>query len=130
MDINQLSQIDQYVEEERRKDRATIVQLHERVESLTRELDSRVRYNQSLESQVAELRLQIQKSMGWTTSVEQLRGEFSQVVERIEDQRSKNERESSRVRQIEIEALVRQLNELKKEVKPYSRYAEEIDLRR
>ncbi|HEY3377635.1 MAG TPA: hypothetical protein VGL77_09090, partial [Armatimonadota bacterium] len=78
----------------------------------------------------SELRLQLQKSMGWTTSVEQLRAEVTQVIERIEDQRSKAERESARVRQIEIEALVRQLNETKKEVKPYSRYAEDIEQRR
>ena len=130
MDINQLSQIVQYVDEERRKDRAMIVQLQERVEALTRELDSRARYNQSIESQISELRLQVQKSMGWTTSVEQVRGEITQVIERIEDQRSKAERESARVRQIEIEALVRQLNETKKEVKPYARYAEELDQRR
>jgi DNA repair exonuclease SbcCD ATPase subunit len=130
MDINQLTQLVQFVDEERRKDRAMIVQLQERVESLTRELDSRSRYNQSLETQIAELRLQVQKAMGWTNSVEQIRAEFGQVVERVEDQRTKAERESSRVRQIEIEALVRQLNELKKEVKPYSRHAEELDLRR
>ncbi len=130
MDINQLNQIVQYVDEERRKDRAMILQLQERVESLTREIESRTRYNQAIETQLAELRLQVQKSMGWTTSVEQMRAEFSLVIERVEDQRSKNERESSRVRQIEIEALVRQLNETKKEVKPYARYAEEIDQRR
>ena len=130
MDINQLSQIVNFVDEERRKDRAMIVQLQERVEGLTRELDSRARYNQALETQLSEMRLQVTKSMGWTSSIDQLRAEISQVIERIEDQRSKTERESSRVRQIEIEALVRQLNELKKEVKPYSRYAEDLELRR
>lgn len=130
MDINQLSQIVQYIDEERRKDRALIVQLSERVEVLTRELDVRSRYTQSLESSITELRLQVQKAMGWTSSVEQLRAEFSQVIERVEDQRGKTEREGSRVRQIEIEAMVRQLNEIKKEVKPYQRYAEEIEVRR
>ncbi len=130
MDINQLSQTLQYVDEERRKDRAMILQLQEKVDAVTRELDNRSRYSQSLESQITELRLQVQKAMGWTSSVEQLRAEFNQVVARIEDQRTKAERESARVRQIEIEALVRQLNEIKKEVKPYGRYAEEIELRR
>jgi chromosome segregation ATPase len=130
MDINQLSQTLQYVDEERRKDRAMILQLQEKVDALTRELDNRSRYNQSLETQLTELRLQVQKAMGWTSSVEQMRAEFNQVVSRVEDQRTKAEREAARVRQIEIEALVRQLNEIKKEVKPYGRYAEEIELRR
>ena len=34
-----------------------------------------------------------------------------------------------RTRQIEIESIVRQLNEIKKEVKPYSKYAEDIQAR-
>jgi chromosome segregation ATPase len=68
--------------------------------------------------------------MGWTTALEQARAEFNQVTERMEDQRTKSEREGLRVRQIEIEALVRQLNELKREVKPYSRYAEDLEARK
>ncbi|HEY3340585.1 MAG TPA: hypothetical protein VGK81_01150 [Anaerolineae bacterium] len=130
MDINQLSQTLQYVDEERRKDRAMILQLQEKVDAVTRELDNRSRYSQSLETQITELRLQVQKAMGWTNSVEQLRAEITQVIARVEDQRTKAERESARVRQIEIEALVRQLNDIKKEVKPYGRLAEEIELRR
>lgn len=127
MDINQLASFVQYLDEERRKDRLTIVQLQERVESLTREAELRTRYAQSFETQLNDLKQQLQKSMGWTFVVEQVRAEFSQIIERIEEQRSKSERESVRVRQIEIEALVRQLNEQKKEVKPYARYAEEIE---
>ena len=57
MDINQLNQIIQYVDEERRKDRAMILQLQERVEGLTREVESRSRYNQSVEASINELRL-------------------------------------------------------------------------
>ncbi|HEY3289845.1 MAG TPA: hypothetical protein VGK87_06935, partial [Anaerolineae bacterium] len=94
MDINQLSQIVNFIDEERRKDRTMIVQLQERVDALTRELESRSRYSQTFDTQISELRLQLQKSMGWTTSVEQLRAEVTQVIERIEDQRSKAERES------------------------------------
>ncbi len=127
MDINQLSTIVQYLDEERRKDRAMITQLQERVESHTRENELRARNAQGVDAQMSELKQQLQRSMGWTSVVEQVRAEFTQVIERIEDQRAKSERELARVRQIEIEALVRQLNETKKEVKPYARYSEEID---
>jgi chromosome segregation ATPase len=127
MDINQLTTIVQYLDEERRKDRAMITQLQERVETLTRENELRARNAQGVDAQISDLKQQLQRSMGWTSVVEQVRAEFTQVIERIEDQRAKSERELARVRQIEIEALVRQLNETKKEVKPYARYAEEID---
>ncbi len=127
MDINQLATLIQFVDEERRKDRAQIIQLQEKVDALTRENELRARYAQAVESQLNELKQTVQKAMGWTSVVEQVRLEFGQMIERIEDQRAKSERESARIRQIEIEALVRQLNEQKREIKPYARYADEFE---
>jgi chromosome segregation ATPase len=130
MDLTQLTKLVQYIDEERRKDRAVIAQLQERVDSLSRESEARARYAQSLETTLNELKIQITRAMGWTSATEQLRQEFGQLVERIEDQRAKAERELVRTRQIEIESIVRQLNELKKEVKPYAGYAEQIEARK
>lgn len=130
MDLTQLTKLVQYLDEERRKDRALVMQLQERVDSLSREVEARARYTASLESALNEIKMQLTRAMGWTTATEQLRNEFSQVIERIEDQRTKAERELVRTRQIEIESIVRQLNELKKEVKPYAGYAEQIEARK
>ena len=130
MDLTQLTKLVQYIDEERRKDRALIAQLQERVDGLSREAEARARYAQLLEATLNELKLQAMRAMGWTSATEQLRQEFSQLVERIEDQRAKAERELVRTRQIEIESIVRQLNELKKEVKPYAGYAEQIEARK
>ncbi len=130
MDQTQLTKLVQYIDEERRKDRALIVQLQERVDSLSREVEARSRYAQTLEVTLNELKVQITRAMGWTSATEQLRAEFNQLIERIEDQRTKAERELARTRQIEIESIVRQLNELKKEVKPYAAYAEQIEARK
>lgn len=130
MDLTQLTKLVQYLDEERRKDRALVMQLQERVDSLSREVEARARYTASLESALNEIKMQLTRAMGWTTATEQLRNEFSQVIERIEDQRTKAERELVRTRQIEIESIVRQLNELKKEVKPYASYAEQIEARK
>lgn len=117
-------------DEERRKDRTIIVQLQERVDSLSREVEARTRYAHSLETTINEVRVQLPKAMIWTTAVEQVRNEFNAIIERIEDQRVKTERESMRVRQVEIESLVRQINELKREVKPYGKYSEDIEARK
>lgn len=130
MDLTQLTKLVRYLDEERRKDRALMMQLQERVDSLSREVEARARYTASLESALNEIKMQLTRAMGWTTATEQLRNEFSQVIERIEDQRTKAERELVRTRQIEIESIVRQLNELKKEVKPYAGYAEQIEARK
>ncbi len=129
MDVNQLSQIVNYLDAERRKDKAQVVQLQERVDSLSREIESRSRYAQSLEATINEMKLQLTRASGWSTPIEQLRAELNMTIEREVDQRTKSERELVRTRQIEIETIIRQLNEIKKEVKPYGRYAEDIAAR-
>lgn len=130
MDLSQLTKLVQYIDEERRKDRALIIQLQERVDTLLREAEARTRYAQSLEATLNELKLQLTRAMGWTSATAQLREEFNQIIARIEDQRTKAERELTRTRQIEIESIVRQLNELKKESKTYAGYAEQIEARK
>ena len=77
MDINQISQIVSYLDAERRKDKAQLVQMAERVESLSREVEARTRYAQSLESGIGELKIQLARAMGWNTALDQLRTEFS-----------------------------------------------------
>jgi chromosome segregation ATPase len=130
MDINQISKLIQYYDEERRKDRAIVVHLQERVEALTRELDARSRYAVGLETSISELKGQLSRALGWGSAVEQLRAEFSLGINRVEEMRQKTERETQRIRQLESEAIMRQINELKKEVKPYGRYNEEIEARK
>jgi chromosome segregation ATPase len=130
MDLTQLTKLVQYLDEERRKDRAMVVQLQERVDSLSREVEARQRYAQTIESSLNEVKMQLSRATGWTSVTDQIRSEFSQVIERVEDQRTKAERELVRTRQIEIESIVRQLNELKKEIKPYPRLFDDIEARK
>jgi len=129
MDINQLSQLVTYLDAERRKDKVLLSQMQERVESMSREVEARTRYSQTLETTVAELKLQLGRAASWPGALEQLRAEFNQTIERDQEQRVKAERELLRTRQIEIESLVRQLNEIKKEIKPVGRFGEEIAAR-
>ena len=130
MDQAQLEKLVQYIDEERRKDRATIIQLQERVEGLSREVEARQRYSQAVETSLNELKIQVTRAASWPSATEQLRAEFNQLIERIEDQRTKAERELVRTRQIEIESIVRQLNELKREIKPYPRVFDDIEARK
>lgn len=130
MDLQQLEKLVQYLDEERRKDRALVVQMQERVDALSREVEARSRYASTFESSLNELKVQLTRASGWPSVTEQIRAEFNQVIERIEDQRTKAERELVRTRQIEIESIVRQLNETKREIKPYPRLFDEIEARK
>ncbi|MCS6774636.1 MAG: hypothetical protein NZ693_11065 [Thermoflexales bacterium] len=129
-ELTQLTKLVKYLDEERRKDRALIAQLQERVQALSQELEARSRQAQSYETALSEIRTQLIKALGWTSATEQLRNEFAQMIARIEEQRAKAEREALRNRQVEIETLTRQLGEIKRELKTYARYAEELESRR
>jgi len=130
MDLIQLTKLVQFIDEERRKDRALIAQLQEQVAGLMQEAEARTRYAQSLETVLNEMKLQVLRALGWTSATEQLRQEFAQVIERIEEQRAKAERELMRTRQIEVESLTRQLSELRKEAKLFAGYAEQLEARK
>ncbi len=130
MELDRLTGLVQYLDEERRKDRFLLAQLQERVDSLAREVEVRNRIIQSTETALNELRVQLTRAAGWTSAIEQLRTELLQVLERKEEQRAKSEGEMNRNRQIEFESLTRQIAELKREVKTYARYADELDARR
>jgi len=130
MDLAQLEKLVQYIDEERRRDRAALIQMQERIEGLSREVEARQRYAHTIETSLNELKIQLSRATGWTTVTEQLRAEFNLLIERIEDQRAKSERELVRTRQIEIESLVRQINELKREIKPYPRLFDDIEARK
>ena len=130
MDINQISNLVQYYDEERRKDRAVLLQLQERVESLLRENEARSRNTQALESSITELKSRLARAEGWQTAIETARAEFKQNVARAEEGFKRVDTDAQRVRQVELESVTRQIAELKREIKPYGRYADDFEGRR
>ncbi len=130
MDINQISNLVQYYDEERRKDRVLLVQMQERVESLLRENEARSRYAQGLETSITELKSRVARAEGWQTAIETARAEFKQNVARAEESFKRVDTDAQRVRQVELESVTRQIAELKREIKPYARYADDFEGRK
>lgn len=130
MDINQISNLVQYYDEERRKDRVLLVQMQERVESLLRENEARSRYAQGLETSITELKSRVARADGWQTAIETARAEFKQNVARAEESFKRVDTDAQRVRQVELESVTRQIAELKREIKPYARYADDFEGRK
>jgi DNA repair exonuclease SbcCD ATPase subunit len=126
MELAEISQRLSFLDAERRKDKELIATLLERLETQTNKLEVQSRQIQELERLLASTRAELAKFAQIERSMEQLRQELALLIEANEEKRDKAYRELSRLRQVEQEALTRQIAELRQELKPIPRYDEEI----
>ncbi len=126
MDITQLTQLVRWLEAERRKDRAIIQALQEKVESQANELTLQARRINELEGRLAQTRAELTRFKQIEQAIEQLREELTQLVERNEVKRLKAEQEMKRLREVEREDIARQLGELRKMIRPLLRLPEDL----
>lgn len=126
MELAEFGQRLSFLDEERRKDRELISTLLERVEAQTGKIEAQKRQVHELEQLLASTRTELVKFTRIERSIEQLRDEFSLLIESNEEKRDKAYQELTRLRYIEHDAITRQIAELRKELKPIPRYDEEI----
>jgi chromosome segregation ATPase len=126
MEVAEISQRLSFLDKERRKDKELVSSLLERLEAQTNQLATQARQIQELEGLLASTRAELTKFTRIENSMEQLRQELTLLIEKNEEKRDKAHRELSRLRQVEQEAVTRQLADLRKELEPLPRYDEEI----
>ncbi len=126
MELSEISQRVAFLDEERRKDKALIATLMERLETQTGKLDAQARQIQELEGLLANLRAELTRFTQIEQALAQLRTELTLLIEANEEKREKAVRELNRLRQVEQETITRQLTELRQELKLLPRHDEEI----
>lgn len=130
MEQTQVTQMLTWLDEERRRDKAELARLQQRVESQTAEIAEQARRIQELEGRLTSTRAQLTKFTQLEKALDQLRAELVLLIEQNEDRRRKAELDAERVRQVERDSQVRVLGEIKKELQKLPRYEEELQLRR
>lgn len=136
MDVNQTLELTQavqtlkWLDEERRKDKATIAALQERTQNQARQLAQQAAQIQELQSALAN----VQGMMSQVTEFEQMVSGYKTELILQMDQRQETQRkertEAERLRRMEYEALTVNLNRLEKELRVLSQYDEELKARR
>jgi len=126
MESAEISQRLAFLDEERRKDRELILKLQERVESQSGLMTVQKRQIQELEGILASTRAELVKFTHLERSLDQMRAELSLLIETNEGKRDKAYKELTRLRQVEQDAIMRQIGELRNELRPIPRYDEEI----
>ncbi|MBM4465615.1 MAG: hypothetical protein FJ014_08705 [Chloroflexi bacterium] len=130
MDRTQVTQMLTWLDEERRRDKAELAKLQQRVESQSAEIAEQARRVQELEGRLARTQAQLTKFPQLEKALDQLRAELVFLVEQNEERRRKADLDAERVRQVDRDSQARVLGEIRKELQKLPRYEEELQLRR
>lgn len=111
MDINQAARMIEWLDEERRRDKATIATLEERLAQQQESLSSLMKRLGSMESDQTVMKSQFTPSGREADVMEQLRKEMQQQLEKLEAKRLTAEREAERRAELTRENLQRSIRE-------------------
>jgi chromosome segregation ATPase len=126
MDLTQASQMLKWLDEERRKDRAQITALQERLDNQAEQIARQDELTATLQKSVATLEMLPSRIAEFTRSLEQLRTELTNAMDVRDEQHRKEHRETERTRQLEIGALRDEISTLADAIRPVPRLDERI----
>jgi uncharacterized phage infection (PIP) family protein YhgE len=130
LSLGQLSQQINWMEEERRKDKAQIATLQERITGQALEITEVSRRLQEMDNSFKASQAQLARLLNTDRVLEEFKADVVAMINRLDDERKKSERELERIRNLSIETLQRQINELKLEAPRINKIEEELPTRR
>ncbi len=130
MDLTQAMQQINWLESERRKDKATLTALHEKVAGLTTELSEQARYIHELQNTLSTVQLTLSKIGQFDKLFEQFKTDLVGEMDRHDDAQQKALREAERLRKVEAEAMGRTFTEIRKDLGRVKQLEDEMLMRR
>ena len=124
MDMNQAIQTIKWLDEERRKDKATIATLHERIQAQAQKIAQQDAQVQELVTAVASVQGMLRRVEGFDGIVTAHKNELLLQMDQRDEARRKELGKSERLRRIEYEALTDHLHRLDRELQVLPRYDE------
>jgi chromosome segregation ATPase len=126
MDINQAARMIEWLDEERRRDKATIATLEERLQQQQDTIGSLSRRLNSMESDQTVIRTHITPNGRDNDLIEQVRKEMLQLIESTDAKRLTAERETERRFELARENMMRPVRELNEKVERMERQTGEL----
>jgi len=129
MDLSQALQTLKWLDQERRKDRATISKLEERLQEQERRIARKTGQIEELQSAITRLEGQLSKVDDFEQMVSNYKKEMTFQLEQRDETWRKERAEAKRLRRLEHEAMKEHLNRLEKELRVLPRYDEQLNAR-
>ncbi len=130
MDTDQLRKTVEWLDEERRKDKAEMAALQERLAGAQAEIDAYAARMQRLESDVSATSAVIQKITRFGEMLDQMRLELTKQIATMEQRRGEADRELERLRQIERDGINRAVADLRKPIDLIPKLEQDLAARR
>ena len=130
LEINQINQLLKFMEDERRKDRAQIAVLQEKLVGQSNEIADLTRRVQDLDANLKTTQTALAKTQKYDSILEEYKTELIAEMNRNDDDIKKATREADRVRILEVETLQRQISEIRKELPRLGKLEDELPTRR
>jgi chromosome segregation ATPase len=130
LSLGQLAQQIKWMEDERRKDRAQIATLQERIAGQALEITETSHRLQEMDTTLKASQSLVARLLNTDRVLEEFKADVVAMINRLDDDRKKSEREADRLRNLSMETLQRQINELKLEVPRLNKIEEELPSRR
>jgi chromosome segregation ATPase len=126
MDVNQAARMIEWLDEERRRDKATIATLEERMAQQQDTVDLLMKRVNSMESDQTVIKSQVSPSGHEGGLIEQVRKEMLQLIENVESKRLTAEREAERRADLGRENVLRPVRDLGERFERVERYTSEL----
>ncbi|MEP7291284.1 MAG: hypothetical protein ABI835_05850 [Chloroflexota bacterium] len=126
MDVNQAARMIEWLDEERRRDKATISTLQERLAQQQESMESMSKRLNSMESDQTVLQSQVNSSSRDSETLDQLRKEMQQMIEAVEAKRLTAEREAERRAELAREVNSRPVRDLTEKLGKIERQTTEL----
>lgn len=114
MDINQAGQMIRWLEEEHRRDKSMLIELRQKVESQMVVVNDQNKRIQDLEGRLAATQAKLTRFSLLEQAIQQAKDEMLHIVQELEEDMIRYQRNHTQGRQLEQENSSRSINELKR----------------
>jgi chromosome segregation ATPase len=129
MDLTQALQTLKWLDQERRKDKATIARLEERLKEQERRIARRATRIEELQAALSRVESKLSRIDEFEQMVSNYKKEMTFQLEQRDEAWRKERSEAKRLRRLEHEAMKEHLNRLEKELRVLPRYDEQLTAR-
>lgn len=130
LELTQAMQMLSWLEEERKKDKARLSVLEERIQGLTEEIQKNGRRIHTIDTTVAGTQARLGRFNEIDRILNEYKAEINSVLERRDEERVKSQRDMTRLHAVDIEEVKRNIAELKAELGRFTKIEQDLVSRR
>jgi chromosome segregation ATPase len=129
MEVSQLEQMIRWLDEERKRDKAMLATLQEKIEQQTQLIQSQSTEINNIQQTITGLQTDLRRTDDYPAIIEKTNRDLTGAVDNLRAQVRRERLESEQVRRGEIETLNDLVADFDKKIRPYARYEEQLAAR-